>query len=224
MTILSVYAHHEPASLTSSLKNVAFSVLSHQGHKVLESDLYGSGFSPIAEKFDFTTTSGKHFNYMLEQKHAQLSGMGFAPDIVGELEKVAQADVLLFHTPLWWLSVPAVLKGWFDRVLAMGVAWDGGKIYEKGLLRGKKAMLCVVAGGPEDYFREDGKHQATIQQVLHPIQHGTLAFCGLDVIEPFVVLNSLGKDEQELAQVLQEYQFKIEHIIDSPAYYHMFDQ
>lgn len=223
MTILSVYAHHEATSLTSSLKNVTFSVLSHQGHTVLESDLYASGFAPKAEKYDFTTTSGGHFNYMLEQKHAQAENMSFAPDIVAELEKLAQADLVLFHTPLWWLSVPAVLKGWFDRVLAMGVAWDGGRIYENGLLRGKRAMMVVVAGGPEAYFRPDGKHQATIQQILHPIQHGTLAFCGFDVLEPYVVLNALGKTPQEIEAILSEYQFKTEHIIDSPSYFHKFD-
>jgi NAD(P)H dehydrogenase (quinone) len=223
MTILSVYAHHEASSLTSSLKNITISVLSHQGHTVIESDLYGSGFAPKAEKYDFTTTGGKHFNYMLEQKHAQQENMGFAPDIVAELEKLAQADVVIFHAPLWWFSVPAVLKGWFDRVLAMGVAWDGGKIYENGLLRGKKAMLCVVAGGPEEYFRVDGKHKATMQQILHPIHHGTLAFCGFDVLEPFIVLNSLGKTPQEIESLLGEYQFKVEHLIDSPTYFHKFD-
>ena len=219
MTILSVYAHHEPSSLTSALKNTAISTLMHQGHNVLETDLYGSGFSPKAEKYDFTTTSGNHFNYMLEQKHAQQEGMGFAPDIVGELEKLAQADIVIFHTPLWWFSVPAVLKGWFDRVLAMGVAWDGGKIYENGLLRGKRAMLCVVVGGPEDYYRTDGKHKATIEQILHPIHHGTLAFCGFDVLEPFIVLNALGKSQDALGQHINDYRFKMEHLVDSPAFF-----
>lgn len=223
MNILSVYAHHEPASLTSALKNTAVSILLSQGHTVLETDLYASGFAPKAEKYDFTTLPTGHFNYMLAQKHAKDNNMSFAPDIVGELEKLAQADIIIFHTPLWWFSVPAVLKGWFDRVLAMGVAWDGGKIYEKGLLRGKSAMLCVVAGGPEDYYRPDGKHRATLNQILHPIQHGTLAFCGLDVIEPFKVLNSLGKSKTEVEATIKDYQFKIEHLIDSPAYFSKYD-
>jgi NAD(P)H dehydrogenase (quinone) len=218
MTILSVYAHHEATSLTSALKNTTISVLMKQGHTVLESDLYGSGFSPKAEKFDFVTTSGGHFNYMLEQRHAVANNMGFAPDIIAEIEKLARADLVIFHTPLWWFSVPAVLKGWFDRVLAMGVAWDGGKIYENGLLRGKQAMMCVVAGGPEDYFRPEGKHKATAQQILHPIQHGTLAFCGFDVLEPFIVLNSLGKTPGQVDAVIKEYQFKVEHLIDSPNF------
>ncbi len=223
MNILSVYAHHEPSSLTSALKNVASSVILSQGHELLESDLYGSGFAPKAEKYDFETTTGGHFNYMLEQRHAAGQDLAFAPDIKQELQKLQSADIIIFHTPIWWFSVPAVLKGWFDRVLAMGVAWDGGKIYENGLLKGKSAMLCAVAGGPQEYYQPGGRHQASMQQILHPIHHGTFAFCGMDVIEPFVVYNSLGLDEPSREAVLKEYQFKIEHIIDSPAYLHKYD-
>lgn len=223
MKILSVYAHHEPTSYTAALKNVAASVLTSQGHDFFESDLYGSGFEAKAEKFDFVTSASGHFNYMLNQKHASQSGMTFAADIRQEIDKIRAADIVIFHTPIWWFSVPAILKGWFDRVLAMGVAWDGGLIYEKGLLRGKSAMLCVVAGGPKEYYQVSGRHQATMNQILHPIHHGTLAFCGFDVIEPFVVYNSLGMDEQSLENILKEYQFKIEHLIDSPAYLSKYD-
>ncbi len=219
MTILSVYAHHEPSSITARLKNTAIVTLLKQGHTVLETDLYGSGFAPRAEKYDFNTLSGEHFNYMLEQKHSALNNMSFAPDILAEIDKINQADVIIFHAPLWWFSVPAVLKGWFDRVLAMGVAWDGGSIYDKGLLRGKSALMCVVAGGPEEYFRPEGKHKASIEQILHPIQHGTLAFCGLNVHEPFVVLDSFSKNAEQIQELTSLYEFKIEHLFDSPSYF-----
>src|SRR6476620_3945592 len=132
------------------MKNVVIEVLSHQGHSVAVSDLYGKGFTPQAQKWDFATTSGGHFNYMLEQKHAAKLEMSFSPDILGEIQKVQTAEAVIFVSPLWWLSVPAILKGWFDRVLAMGVVWDGGKYYENGLLRGKQAMLVLSAGHPSE--------------------------------------------------------------------------
>lgn len=223
MNILTIYAHHEPTSFTAALKNVSISVLSGQGHNMFETDLYGSGFAPKAEKYDFTTTTGGQFNYMLEQRNAAHNSMAFAPDIVAELEKLAQAELIIIHTPIWWFSVPAVLKGWFDRVLAMGVAWDGGKIYEKGLMRGKKVMLCVVAGGPQEYYRPDGKHAATMTEILHPIQHGTFSFCGFDVLDPYIVYNSLGMNQNQRAEVLKQYQFKVEHVVDSPSYFSKFD-
>lgn len=160
---------------------------------------------------------------MLEQRFASNNGLAFAPDIISELDKIRQADLVIFHTPIWWFSVPAVLKGWFDRVLVMGVAWDGGKIYENGLFRGKTAMLCAVAGGPREYYQENGKHKATMNQILHPIHHGTFAFCGMDVLEPFVVYNALGETSVGYEQILKDYQFKIDNLLTSPTYLQKFD-
>ncbi|MEX2006706.1 MAG: NAD(P)H-dependent oxidoreductase [Candidatus Saccharimonadales bacterium] len=218
MNILIVYAHHEPSSFTAAMKNAAVETLTRQGHLVTVSDLYGQGFSSVAQKWDFVTTSGNHFNYMLEQRHAARLNMAFSPDIVAEIQKVQATDLLLLITPIWWFSVPAILKGWFDRVLAMGVAWDGGKIYENGLLRGKQAMVIASAGGPAEYYRESGRHKANVAQILHPINHGTLAFCGLNVHEPFVGLNILGRDQASREQLLKDLQFRLEHFVDSPQW------
>ncbi|HEU5005061.1 MAG TPA: NAD(P)H-dependent oxidoreductase [Candidatus Saccharimonadales bacterium] len=216
MNILIVYAHNEPSSFTAAMKNLATEVLARQGHTVTISDLYGSGFNPSAQKWDFVTTSGGHFNYMLEQKHAAGLGNAFAPDISAEINKVQVADFVIFVAPLWWHSVPAILKGWFDRVLAMGFAWDGGQFYEKGLLRGKQAMLVVSVGHPAEYYQSTSEHKASINQFLHPINYGTLAFCGFNVHEPFAAMNVLGMDDAAREQALKEFQFRIEHFLDSP--------
>ena len=218
MNILIVYAHHEPSSFTAAMKNVAVEALSRQAHQVTVSDLYGQGFTPSAQKWDFVTTSGGHFNYMLEQKHAARLQMAFSPDIVGEIDKIKEADIVLFVAPLWWSSVPAMLKGWFDRVLAMGFAWDGGKFYEQGLLRGKQAMLILAAGHPAEYYQQSGPHQANFAQMLHPIHHGTLAFCGFSIHEPFIAINTLGADKPTLDKNLQDLQFRLEHLTDSPQW------
>ena len=216
MNVLIVYAHHEPTSFTSAMKNLAFEVLGSQKHDIVISDLYGQGFSPAAQKWDFITTTGKHFNYMLEQKHAMGLEMAFSPDVLGEIHKLQTAELVIFVAPVWWFGMPAIMKGWFDRVLAMGVAWDGGKIYENGLLRGKQALLIASAGGPESYYQENGRHKATALQILHPVNHGTLAFCGFDVHEPFIALNVLGTDNAGRGRILAELQFRLEHLLDSP--------
>jgi NAD(P)H dehydrogenase (quinone) len=219
MNVFIVYTHHEPTSFTSAMKNVATEVLTSQQHNVVISDLYGQGFNPVAQKWDFITTSGGHFNYMLEQRHAAKLDMAFSPDVVGEIQKLQAAELVIFVTPIWWFSVPAILKGWFDRVLAMGVAWDSGKIYEAGLMRGKQAMISGAAGGPTQYYQEEGKHKSTTEQNLHSINHGTLAFCGFNVHEQFVALDVLGTDEQLRTKALQDLQFRIEHMLDSPQWH-----
>lgn len=182
------------------------------------SDLYGQGFNPLAQKWDFVTTSGGHFNYMLEQRHAARLDLAFSPDILAEIQKVKAAELVIFVTPDWWLSVPAILKGWFDRVLAMGVAWDTGKIYEKGLMRGKQAMMIMAAGGPANFYTADGRHKATPKQILHPINYGTLAFCGFDVHEPYIAFNVLGLDDAGKAKALTDLQFRLQHLVDSPLW------
>jgi NAD(P)H dehydrogenase (quinone) len=218
MNVLVVYAHHEPKSLVASLKNVAISTLHAGGHEVVEADLYANGFTPVANKYDFSTLSAKHFNYMLEQRYATNNDWGFAPDIVGEIQRLQAADLVLFYFPIWWFSEPAILKGWFDRVLAMGIAWDGGKIYENGILRGKKAMVVAVAGGPEEYYQPLGKHKATLKQILHPLHHGTLAFCGMDVLEPFLVYSSMNKTKDEYTSLLERHRQAIEQAVVRPRY------
>lgn len=218
MNFLIIYAHHEPGSFTSSLKNLAVKTLEDQNHSVAVSDLYGQGFSAVAQKWDFVTTSGKHFNYMLEQKHAANLGMSFSPDILGEIQKLQEAHAVLFITPLWWLSVPAILKGWFDRVLAMGFAWDTGKIFETGMLRGKQAMVITAAAAPSDYFKPDGRYKAGINQVLYPINYGTLAMCGFNVHEPFLAADVLGASDEVKQKMLRDFEFRIRNIASSPQW------
>lgn len=216
MNVLIVYAHQEPASFTSAMKNLAVDVLSRQGHSVVVSDLYAQGFSPVAQKWDFVTTTGEHFNYMLEQKHAARLELAFSPDILSEIQKIQHADLVMFVAPLWWSGPPAILKGWFDRVLAMGVAWDAGKFYESGLLHGKQAMLALAAGHPAEYYQPNGKHKTTVTQILQPINFNTLAFSGFNVHEPYVAMNVLGLDLVGREQALKEMRFRLEHLFDSP--------
>lgn len=218
MNVLIVYTHHEPSSFAGAMKNIAVQVLEGQGHSVTVSDLYGQGFSAVAQKWDFVTTSGNHFNYMLEQKHAANLQLAFSPDILGEIQKIKAADAILIISPIWWSGVPAILKGWFDRVLAMGVAWDSGKIFENGLLRGKQAMLAMSGAAPADYYQQKGRYQATPLQILHPINHGILAFCGLNVQEPFVALNVLGSNSQGREKALKDWEFRAKSFIPSPQW------
>lgn len=216
--ILIVYAHHEPGSFTAAMKNSALQILEGQGHTVTVSDLYGQGFSAVAQKWDFVATSGNHFNYLLEQKHAANLDLAFSPDIVGEIQKVKAADLVLIITPIWWLGVPAILKGWFDRVLAMGVVWDTGKVFENGLMRGKQAMVIASAGAPAEYYQENGRYRATPTQVLHPINHGTLGLCGFNIHEPFVALNILGCDTATREKMLKDVEFRLQNLFTSPQW------
>ncbi len=218
MNILVVYAHHEPSSFVAALKNITEEELTRQGHQVFVSDLYAQGFNPVADKYDFTALSGRHFNYMLEQKYAMQHNIGFAPDITAEMQKVQSAQMILWIFPLWWSGMPAMLKGWFDRVFAMGFAWDADNEYLKGLLRTKTGMVVTSGASQAEEYRLDGPQQMTIEALLQPIHHNILAYSGMNVLEPFVALNVFGLNDDSRQKLLDEYRFKMQNITSSPDY------
>jgi hypothetical protein len=89
--------------------------------------------------------------------------------------------------PLWWFSMPAILKGWVDRVYSFGFAYGVGSTatrdgdrYGEGRLAGKRAMLLVTAGGWEEHYAGRGIN-GPIEDLLFPINHGILYYPGYDV-------------------------------------------
>lgn len=212
MNILVVTAHDDPKSLVAALHNTALGVLERQGHKVSVTELYSQRFNPIATPADFEVRSVTHANYMFEQQRTVNTGGKFSPDIQSEMDKIKAAELIIFHFPLWWGGPPAVLKGWIDRVLAMGFAWGPENRYDKGLLRGKKVLLTVTVGDPLTYYSTDGMHRASVEQHLYGLLHNTLAFCGLDVLKPCVIANTTAGSHDELDAGVLHYRDFIQSI------------
>ena len=131
MNILIVHAHPEPLSFTTALKDQAVRVLEQQGHHVEVSDLYAMNFNPVASREDFTTLKNEEYlNYALEQRHASQQKL-LSTDIQSEIEKVQKADLLILNFPMYWTSIPAILKGWIDRVFVSGIFYGGKRFYKK---------------------------------------------------------------------------------------------
>lgn len=206
MNILIVYAHPEPKSFCAALKNKAEEVFASQGHSVKVSDLYALNFKAVGTKNDFKNLAHPdHLNYIMEQKNASET-QGFSKDIEEEQAKVKWADLIIFHHPLWWFTVPAILKGWFDRVFAAGFSWDFGKMYSNGLLKGKKAMLTITTGGGADLYKPEGAHGITIENLLHHVHYGAFFFCGIDVLPPFIAYSTFQAGEEGRKKYLEEYE------------------
>lgn len=222
MNILLIYAQNEASSFTASLMNIAQSVLGQAGHTIAMTDLYGIGFNPVAEKYDFNTMSLDHYNYMYEQLHASKHDLAYSVDIVDEIQKVKAADVVLFLFPLWWSAPPAILKGWFDRVLTMGTAWDDEHIFSTGHYRGKVAGVVVTVGEPESYYKPEGVQKATVTQMLYPLLHGTLAFCGFNVLEPFIAHGLSVANEFAISEQLEAFKFRLEKLETEPRFLYKF--
>lgn len=204
MNALIVYAHEEPKSFNGAMRDVAVSVLQEMGNSVEVSDLYAKGFNPVGGKHDFTKLADPHFfKYGVEQTHATEAG-SFAADVAAEQQKLLQADLLIFQFPLWWFGLPAILKGWVDRVFAAGLTYGGGRWYSSGVFRGKRAMLSLTTGGGPSIYSPRGLN-GDMDALLFPIQHGMLYFVGFDVLPPFIAWAVARSTPQEREGYLQAY-------------------
>ena len=185
MNVLVVFAHPEPASFSGALKDVAVATLSALGHEVVVSDLYRLGWNPALGPGDFPgeRVDDAYLDLSREQEHAARTG-GHAADVAREQAKVAAADLVLLHFPVWWFSMPAILKGWVDRVFSRGFAYSAGRKYESGHFRGKRAMLCITTGTGATLYEPAGI-DGDLHHVLWPIHNGILAYTGFAVLPPF---------------------------------------
>lgn len=186
MKTLIVHAHHEPKSFSSALARQAEKTLLAQGHEVEFADLYAEAFNPVSDRRNFSTVKDPdYFKQQVEEAHASEAG-GFAPEIETQMRRLEACDLLIFSYPLWWFGMPAILKGWVDRVFAAGRIYGGGKLYEKGLGQSRKrALVLMTTGGGPDVYGGYGVNPS-LATILAPVQHGVFWFNGFLPLAPFV--------------------------------------
>jgi NAD(P)H dehydrogenase (quinone) len=208
MNVLIVYAHPEPQSLNGSLNRFAVRHLRNTGHEVQVSDLYAMKWKATLDTDDFVDLEpGARFTPSLASKHAFESGTQ-PDDVVREQEKLRWADAVIFQFPLWWYSMPAIMKGWVERVYAYGFGYGVGEHSDRrwgdrfgeGVMVGKRAMLLVTAGGWESHYSARGVN-GPINDLLFPIHHGILYYPGFDVLPPFTVFRTGKIDEAKYASI-----------------------
>ena len=208
MNVLIVYAHPEPRSLNGSLKDFSVRRLQDAGHTVQVSDLYAMRWKAAFDGDDqLDRPADARFDPVLDSKRAYAGGSQSA-DIAAEQDKLRWADAVILQFPLWWFTMPAILKGWIDRVYAYGFGYGVGEHsdlrwgdrYGEGTLAGKRAMLVVTTGGWESHYSARGVN-GPIDDVLFPIQHGVLYYPGFEVLPPFVVYRTSRVDERRYETV-----------------------
>ncbi len=202
--ILIVHAHPEPASFCSALKDEAKTYFESNGNKVRIIDLYAVNFDPVGGKHDFKSLNNPdYFKYQLEQVHAFEQNL-FTEDLKRHMDDLEWCDTLIFNFPLWWFGLPAILKGWVDRVFAMGLVYGNGKgVYDTGTYKNKNAFACLTTGGPEIAY--NGGRNGDIMEILFPINHGMFYFAGMRVISPFISYSPVRKSDEERNSELQRY-------------------
>jgi NAD(P)H dehydrogenase (quinone) len=223
MKILLVFAHPEPRSLNSALRDVAIKELEAQGHEVRVSDLYADRWKSEVDRADFPLLEPDTRFIPAAASKKAFDANTLTDDVKAEIEKLLWADTLILQFPLWWFAMPAILKGWVDRVYAYGFAYGVGEHsdqrwgdrYGEGTLVGKRAMLIVTAGGWEEHYAARGVN-GPIDDLLFPINHGILYYPGYNVLPPFVVCRVDRLDEDGFEPVAERLRERMRMIETTP--------
>lgn len=213
MNILYVYAHPNPYSFNAMLRDSALATLRELNQSVILSDLYVQQFDAVASWKDFNLqqppTEPEQY-FLAQNKAYQNHQLTEAIDI--EINKLSQADHIFLQFPFWWFSVPAIMKGWLDKVLVKGFAYDAGKVFANGLLKGKTASLILTTQSPESAYQPDGVHGATIDIFLHHIHH-TMRFVGIAPLAPFVAYGAFNLEGEQQEKIKEQFRGYLQEMI-----------
>lgn len=210
MKVFYIYAHPEPKSFNAALKDTALAALQENGHEVKLSDLYAMKFNPVLTASDFPEQKNpEFFNAFLEAIRASKIG-AFASDIKEEMEKVKWADLIIFQFPIFFTAMPAIMKGWIDRVLAPGFGFNPitNSAYDTGLLKGKSAMLVTTAGSPKEMYSEEGAH-GDLNKHLESITHCVFEFMGMKVLPSIIIYEASSMSRKRGAEELEKYRKRL---------------
>jgi NAD(P)H dehydrogenase (quinone) len=220
MNVLIVHAHPESRSFNGALTDTAVKTLTRLGHEVQVSDLYAMRWKAALDVDDFADRAEfDRFEPSQEQEHAQAQG-AVCSDVKSEQTKVIWADLVIFQFPMWWFSMPAILKGWVDRVLSRGFAYSSGHKYETGHLKGKKAMLSLTTGTSSTLYTPNGV-DGDLHHILWPIHNGTLAYTGFTVLPPIATWMPAQVSDQKREQYLKDYVERLSRVDEvQPLFFH----
>jgi NAD(P)H dehydrogenase (quinone) len=162
MKYLIIYAHPNPKSFNHAIMETISEELKKKKKEFKVRDLYKIGF-----------------NSALSTKDLSAIQNGVVPkDIKKEQNYISKADTIVFIFPIWWSSMPAILKGYIDRVFSLKFAYDITEDGVFGLLKGKKVFLVSTTGAS----KVDNEKMGAFKMMNMSIDMAIFQFSGMKVI------------------------------------------
>lgn len=195
MKITVVNTHPNPDSFTYSLREAVVGKLQELGHQVVDRDLYTLQFNPVLSLEEYTDS---------------MSGQ-FQEDVRVEQEYIQWADCLVFIYPLWWGTLPALLKGYIDRVFSYGFAYqlENGEVQK--MLTGKKVILFTTMGNSDGHYREVRMFDAMSKTV----DEGIFDYVGMEVLEHKYFASVTSVDDETRKQMLEDAKAVVSKLVAS---------
>ncbi|MEM7292689.1 MAG: NAD(P)H-dependent oxidoreductase [Pseudomonadota bacterium] len=160
MNVLIVYTHPVKKSFNRAILDAVSETLVTNGHEVRVADLYVENFQPA----------------MIEADFAQFENKPMPDDVLAEQARIDWSDAMIFIFPYWWWSIPAMLKGWIDRVLTYGYAWVDPMRPDLSPLRARKILVLTTAGASLKALAKRGYDTAFETQ----LNTGVWSYCGFN--------------------------------------------
>ena len=165
MKNLIVYAHPNSGSLNHFFKQIVLESLQESGEEIAVRDLNEINFNPVLS---------------LDDMNGQRMGT-VADDVKTEQDFITWADRIIFIYPIWWTGMPAIMKGYIDRVFSYGFAYRYDQGVQKGLLTGKKTIIINSHGKSNAEYEAMGMDKALILTS----DTGIFTYSGLEIQQHF---------------------------------------
>lgn len=189
MNIYIILAHSEKKSFNASLANAQREALIEAGHEVRFKNLYQDKFKPLLTRDDFPhIPDNQHVQFPIAQGEAYKNETTI-DEVDAEHKNLIWADAVIIQFPLWLYSMPAILKGWCERVLSEGFAHEPSKNrwFENGGLSNTRLFLSITTNGKNTSFSSRGRH-GSLDIILWPILNA-FWFAGFKIIRPFIAFD-----------------------------------
>ncbi|MBN2349322.1 MAG: NAD(P)H-dependent oxidoreductase [Bacteroidales bacterium] len=163
MNHLIIHANHRDESFLSNAVSVLEQQLVDNGEQVNIRDLYKMEFNPVLTSSDIK----------------QFRNGNFPEDILAEHKYIEWANYIWMLYPVWWSGMPAILKGYIDRVFSSGFAYKIENNQAIGLLNSKKAIIINSMGQSKEEYSKSGMFDAMNKTT----DLGVFTFCGIEVLD-----------------------------------------
>ncbi len=162
MKVTNILSSHYPGSFNQALLDAFVEGLQEAGHEHATVDLYGSNYDPVMKGDDFN----------------QFFGKPLPEDTVSTHELLKSSDVVTFFYPVWWNDMPAIMKGWIDRIFTKGFAYEVTPEGQKGILPFQKVILACTLGNTKEAM-----HPSLEQAMRDKESQGVFGYCGVQEVD-----------------------------------------
>ncbi|MFO7879673.1 MAG: NAD(P)H-dependent oxidoreductase [Bacteroidota bacterium] len=161
MNTLIIYAHYKEPSFNSAIRDVLAESFHDKGNEVIMRDLYNIKFNPVLSRKDLESIDEERY----------------PTEITEEQKFIKRAELIVFVYPIWWSGMPAMLKGYIERVFLEGFAFKTKNGKARPLLTDKKVMLFNTTGSTE--FFNTQKQRDALNEITEKC---IFEFCGMEII------------------------------------------